>query len=533
MAGASKYLHEEDMRLDSKLLSSEHGDSSFLKADEADEGHAATPQVKQGVKLSVERNLFDKGAIAVSTHRTIRKLSKREQKKFEKKRAFAAAGTIGIAGKKAARYLKGRAQDAAGALDQGNPDAEDDIKQKSNALLGNKAVKHHVAGKQSKRTKTQARKQARKDNRELHKATSRKSYAAKAATGAQGQEATGIGGRFSRAFARKKAEGAGIGIGGILLGFAGAAFALIAVGFIISIVLGIVNSDTGDWNLDGLNPDEKTIAIFFKGNGLTKLQTAAIMGNMKQESSCNPASTQVDGMVGGGIGLCQWGYGVDGGRGNAMENWARSVGGTWDNINIQLDWVWAEMCNSGRAADQTSWFNPFTSPVDMELFKAKTDIADATDFWQVWIEGAGDVRLEARVQNARNYLAIFNRGTSGTGNQAVIDAAFSQLGVPYAWGGTTPGVGLDCSGLTQYCYSQAGMVLGRTTYTQIGQCTRIDASQAVPGDLIFMEFSDPNTPEHVGIYIGDGQMIHEPEPGQSCKVSPVWASDAVYARLNS
>jgi len=92
----------------------------------------------------------------------------------------------------------------------------------------------------------------------------------------------------------------------------------------------------------------------------------------------------------------------------------------------------------------------------------------------------------------------------------VVAAAYTQLGVPYVWGGTAPYSGLDCSGLTQYCYRQAGIEIGRTTYNQIYSGTIIPVSQAQAGDLLF---PTSDSPWHVGLYIGDGQYIHAPYTG--------------------
>ncbi|WP_346686644.1 NlpC/P60 family protein [Enteroscipio rubneri] len=90
---------------------------------------------------------------------------------------------------------------------------------------------------------------------------------------------------------------------------------------------------------------------------------------------------------------------------------------------------------------------------------------------------------------------------------AIVSAAYSQLGVPYVWGGTTPGVGLDCSGLTQYCYKQAGISIPRNTEAQYAQGKKIALSEAQPGDILYRM-------GHVGIYIGGDQYIHAPHRGE-------------------
>ncbi|MFV0134121.1 NlpC/P60 family protein [Streptomyces sp. HMX87] len=86
--------------------------------------------------------------------------------------------------------------------------------------------------------------------------------------------------------------------------------------------------------------------------------------------------------------------------------------------------------------------------------------------------------------------------------------ARAQIGKPYVWGATGPG-SYDCSGLTQAAWKAAGVTLPRTTYDQVDTGTTVPLSQALPGDLVF--FYDDLS--HVGLYIGDGMMIHAPRPG--------------------
>ena len=100
---------------------------------------------------------------------------------------------------------------------------------------------------------------------------------------------------------------------------------------------------------------------------------------------------------------------------------------------------------------------------------------------------------------------------SASGN-AIVEAAYSQLGVPYVWGGSTPGKALDCSGLTQYCYAQAGIRISHYTGSQYEELRRIPLSEAKPGDILYRS-------GHVAIYIGDDRYIHEPRTGDVCRIA--------------
>ncbi|MGX1908568.1 NlpC/P60 family protein [Streptomyces phaeochromogenes] len=106
--------------------------------------------------------------------------------------------------------------------------------------------------------------------------------------------------------------------------------------------------------------------------------------------------------------------------------------------------------------------------------------------------------------------------TSGTSGSATSTAkadkalafARAQIGKPYVWGASGPG-SYDCSGLTQAAWKAAGVTLPRTTWDQVNAGTTVSVNSAQPGDLVF--FYDDIS--HVGIYIGDGMMIHAPKPG--------------------
>jgi len=110
-----------------------------------------------------------------------------------------------------------------------------------------------------------------------------------------------------------------------------------------------------------------------------------------------------------------------------------------------------------------------------------------------------------------------NRGeiSSSTGN-AIVDYAYNFLGTPYEYAGKGPNT-FDCSGFTSYVYRHAaGIEIGGNTWAQTGAGRPVSQSELQPGDLVFTYGV-----EHVGIYIGNGNYIHAPQPGQGVKVSAV------------
>lgn len=96
----------------------------------------------------------------------------------------------------------------------------------------------------------------------------------------------------------------------------------------------------------------------------------------------------------------------------------------------------------------------------------------------------------------------------------VVDLCQNMLGVPYAWGGTTPR-GFDCSGFVQYIYRQMGYSLSRTCSPQLSHGMVVAVEDLQPGDLLFFygTLSSYDVSSHVGIYVGNGMMIHAGSKG--------------------
>ncbi|GAA4568186.1 C40 family peptidase [Micromonospora coerulea] len=107
-------------------------------------------------------------------------------------------------------------------------------------------------------------------------------------------------------------------------------------------------------------------------------------------------------------------------------------------------------------------------------------------------------------------------GVVSSAAQTAIRVACQQVGDPYVWGATGPN-SFDCSGLTQYAYKAAGIYLTHFTGAQWNEGRSVSRSEARPGDLVFF-FSDLH---HMGLYLGDGLMVHAPRTGKPVQVTPI------------
>jgi peptidoglycan DL-endopeptidase CwlO len=124
---------------------------------------------------------------------------------------------------------------------------------------------------------------------------------------------------------------------------------------------------------------------------------------------------------------------------------------------------------------------------------------------------------------AADYLAN-PRFTSIT-SANIMKAAAELVGTPYVYGGQTP-AGIDCSGYVLFIYAQFGVDLPHSVYQQAKMAVRIPESEAVPGDIVvFNDYS------HNGIYAGNGNFYHAPQPGDRVKLAPIFTSSYHIVRL--
>lgn len=133
--------------------------------------------------------------------------------------------------------------------------------------------------------------------------------------------------------------------------------------------------------------------------------------------------------------------------------------------------------------------------------------------------------LDDRIQAAAAEAAAQSRPSSSTvyvppvgngGGSAIVSAAYEFLGIPYVWGGTSKS-GVDCSGLVLLAHRAAGISLPRTSGPQGSGGRAVSRAEALPGDVVCYT-------GHVGIYLGNGMMIHAPQTGDVVRVVSVYGS---------
>lgn len=155
--------------------------------------------------------------------------------------------------------------------------------------------------------------------------------------------------------------------------------------------------------------------------------------------------------------------------------------------------------------------------VDSYIEKAKVIVNQLEEEAKVRAEAQAEA--EAYVEDNRpsrgNGSASSGSGSASSGN-AIVDFAYQYLGKEYVYGATGANT-FDCSGLTSFVYrNAAGIEIGRTTWDQAGRGRPVSQAELQPGDLVFTYGLG-----HVGIYVGNGNYINAPQPGEQVKISPV------------
>ncbi|MGA7834312.1 MAG: NlpC/P60 family protein [Acidimicrobiales bacterium] len=148
-------------------------------------------------------------------------------------------------------------------------------------------------------------------------------------------------------------------------------------------------------------------------------------------------------------------------------------------------------------------------------------------------QNAANQVIEA-IQQASATVTIAEVGSSAQGLAAVRNAE-REIGVPYVWGGETPGVGFDCSGLVQWAWAQTGISIPRTTESQWPSLLHVALTDLQPGDLLFYYNLDGDSEvDHVVMYVGSGPWgvdttIAAPYTGTDVSLAPLFTSGLIGA----
>lgn len=236
------------------------------------------------------------------------------------------------------------------------------------------------------------------------------------------------------------------------------------------------------------------------------------------------------------------------------EDMARSlcgavIAGRPDYANryrAELQNVLALLSQPAQSSDSTSTAVGSDPSAEGGLFPGEVKSALAENYRRALLAVTVEAGPFGGLQIGYDHAAFVSAVTSATidgsppeGNPDVVNAAMSRLGCPYVWAAAGPDA-FDCSGLVTWAYAQAGIEVAHFTGSQIDACEIVDESEAQPGDLVFQLFGGgtnaiSGVPGHVGIYIGDGQMIHAPTFGAVVRVDSVRVFDPnpVFGRLAS
>jgi cell wall-associated NlpC family hydrolase len=229
---------------------------------------------------------------------------------------------------------------------------------------------------------------------------------------------------------------------------------------------------------------DEAVAVVDELRAELDAQAAAVTAPPGSAAPTMPAATTPTAAVpgwAGGTGLGSSGLGSSGlGSSGAGSSGAGASGGGWPS-------------GAPFPSAQGGWSDTDTSAPTREL-------SDPTEFGS----GVGVTLPDGSTATAPNAVAA-----------SAVRHALTQLGVPYDWGGTTPGVGLDCSGLTQWAYHEAGLDLPRLAQEQdVG--AGVDRGSLRPGDLAVWD-------GHVAMIVGSGLMI---EAGDPVQLSPIRTTNA-------
>ncbi len=340
---------------------------------------------------------------------------------------------------------------------------------------------------------------------------------------AAGSAASAAAGAEGTATAAGAIAGAGAPIAGVVAGIVVFVLAALAVGQIVSALFGFWDNEQSRLSMEGL-PSYITY----------EMVEAALDA---QDKYGHPAGCTIAQII------------QESGQGDHMSQlatrdhnlfgmkWASSYGAA-PEVDGKASWATGEEASDGSHYTITAQFIRFKGDAECIAFRSRVFLQASryagnalikeaiakhdSDKMAEGLKDAGWATDSSYVESLKKIMETYSlyrfdgmspddlKASTASGS-AIVAAAYSQLGVPYVWGGSTPGKALDCSGLTQYCYRQAGIKISHYTGDQYNELRRIPLSQAQPGDILYKT-------GHVAIYIGDDKYIHEPHTGAVCRI---------------
>ncbi|MDY2776963.1 MAG: phage tail tip lysozyme [Collinsella sp.] len=276
-----------------------------------------------------------------------------------------------------------------------------------------------------------------------------------------------------------------------------------------ALIAGAASSGAGS----SLSEVEGAVYAFLSSKGLDSVHAAAIMGNMKAESGMDPHRIESNGV---GIGLCQWSYG----RADKLRAYAESKGTEWYDLETQLEFFWEHdvyhLDWSGSYRVSGGYADPSPPPGTLVSgskrgFLTASTVEEATEQFCYGWERPGFPRIDQRIAYARGYLAILEGLGGGEDYASATDAQRSV--VDAARTTPSPGAGLCAWWVTDvYSRAGAGHPTGNACDMYWRYCTSSDRSQLKVGMIIAVpthpHTSFGKTYGHVGIYVGDGKVMH-------------------------